>query len=473
VQERRSLRQIPSVERVLQRLEQRGTLASHSRPAATASARDVLDETRKRIRLGLPAPVDPDILAEQVEERLRVRYGPTLRGVINATGVLLHTNLGRAPLSRAAQVAAANIAGGYSTLEVDLETGERGSRHRHVETLLTSVTGAEAGFAVNNAAGGVLLCLAALSGGRGAVVARGELVEIGGGFRMPDVMRQSGSRLVEVGTTNRTYVEDFDAITDADIALLVKVHRSNFSISGFTRDVPLAAMVEAGRRRGVPVLYDLGSGCLIDLSTVGLPKEPTVQDAVAAGADVVVFSGDKLLGGPQAGLVVGRRAAIEVCRRHPLARALRIDKLDLAALIETLRAYLDIETAWREIPILDMLRRTASERRRRARRLGRLIAAAVGDKAQVSVVDSDGEVGGGSLPGVRIPTFAVALRPPQQAPSPGTVVNAWAAALRNGTPAVLGMVHAGALRLDVLALMAGDDRQIVAGARAAVASQGL
>jgi L-seryl-tRNA(Ser) seleniumtransferase len=467
------LRQIPSVERVLQRLEQRGALASHPRPAAATSTREVLDETRRRLRQGLPAAVDTDALAEQVEQRLRERFGTTLRRVINATGVLIHTNLGRAPLSRSAQAAAAAIAGTYSTLEIDMESGERGSRHRHLERLLTSVTGAEAGIAVNNAAAGVLLCLAALSGGRGAVVARGELVEIGGGFRMPDVMRQSGSRLIEVGTTNRTYIEDFDAVTDPDVALLVKVHRSNFSLSGFTHDVPLEALVDAGRRRGVPVLYDLGSGCLVDLSAVSLPKEPTVQDAVAAGADVVVFSGDKLLGGPQAGLIVGRRDSIELCRRHSLARALRIDKLDMAALIETLRAYLDASTAWREIPILEMLGRSPAERRRRARGLGRRIAAAVGDRAHVSVVDSGGEVGGGSLPGVRIPTFAVTLRASQQVTSPGTVTNAWAAALRAGTPSVLTVVREGALWLDVLALMPGDDRDIVAAVGGAVRAQVL
>lgn len=473
MKERLSLRQIPSVERVLQRLEQRGALAAHSRQVATAAVREVLDETRRCLRGGLAVDVDADALADQVEGRLRARFGATLRRVINAAGVIVHTNLGRAPLSRAAQAAAAAIAHGYSTLEIDLESGDRGSRHRHLETLLTTVTGAEAGFAVNNAAGAVLLCLAALSGGRGAVVARGELVEIGGGFRMPDVMRQSGARLIEVGTTNRTYTTDFDAAAGDDVALLVKVHRSNFSISGFVRDVSLAELVDVGRRREVPVLYDLGSGCLVDLSAVGLPKEPTVQDAVATGADAVVFSGDKLLGGPQAGLVVGRRDAIERCRRHPLARALRVDKLDLAALVETLRAYLDERRAWREIPILEMLGRTPAQRRRRAQGLGRRLAAAVGGRADVTIVETAGEVGGGSLPGVSIRSFAVAIRPPAQASSPGTVVDAWVAALRQGAPSVLGMVREGALLLDVLALMPSDDRDLAAAARAVVAPSGL
>jgi L-seryl-tRNA(Ser) seleniumtransferase len=446
-----ALRLLPSVDRVLAALEARGVLSEFPRRAAVASVREAIAEARQRLRdSGDESAIAR--LTDRAEALLRRRFGSTLRRAINATGIILHTNLGRAPLSAAAQAAVAEVATGYSTLEVDLETGERGSRHVHLEHLLTSVTGAEAGFAVNNAAGAVVLSLAALAAGRDVVVSRGELVEIGGSFRMPEIMRQSGVRLVEVGTTNRTYLADYEAALRRGAAVLLKVHRSNFVQTGFTHDVPLADLVRLGRSQEVPVVYDLGSGCVVDLAEVGLPPEPTVQGAVASGADLVLFSGDKLLGGPQAGVIAGRRSAVDRCRRHPLARAVRLDKLSLAALAATLRAYLDPKEAWEEIPVLRLLAEPPTARRRKAARLSRALRPLVGGAATVAVVPTSGEVGGGSLPGAAIPSFAVSLRPTAGHP------DRWAARLRAMSPPVLAVVREGALLLDVLALLPGDDR---------------
>ncbi len=448
-------RGLPSVDWVIGALEGRGLLAAYPRRAATLCAREAVDRARCRLREGTDEAT-PASIVDQAEALLRRRFGATLRRAINASGIVLHTNLGRAPLSDAAQAAVAEAASGYSTLEIDLDTGERGSRHNHVEKLLTAVTGAEAGFAVNNAASAVLLALRALAGDRAVVLARGELVEIGGSFRMPDVMQQSGARLVEVGTTNRTYLDDYEAALGPDAALLLKVHKSNFTVSGFVHDVSLADLVTLGRRREVPVAYDLGSGCLVDLSAAGLPHEPTVQEAVATGPDLVIFSGDKLLGGPQAGVIVGREAAVARCRRHPLARAVRLDKLDLAALAATLRAYLDPGQAWREIPVLAMLARTPASRRGRALRLARTLSRVLGGSASVTVTATTGEVGGGSLPGAPIASHAVAIRPAAARP------DQWASSLRTGPTPVVAVVRDDALLLDVLALLPGDDRRLPA-----------
>jgi L-seryl-tRNA(Ser) seleniumtransferase len=456
-----ALRRLPSVDRLLRALEARGVVGAFPRPAAAACVREVLAAARDRLRAA-GGEVSEAALLGEAEVLLERRFGGTLRPAINATGVILHTNLGRAPLCAAARAAVEATAAGYSTLEVDLETGERGSRHAHLEAVLTAVTGAEAGIAVNNAAAAVTLGLAALATGAPVAVSRGELVEIGGSFRLPEVMAHSGARLAEVGTTNRTYLADYEAALAAGAAALLKVHRSNFTLRGFVHDVPLAELVALGRRRGVPVIYDLGGGCLVDLRALGLPAEPTVQEAVAAGADLIVFSGDKLLGGPQAGVVVGRRGAVDRCRRHPLARALRLDKLDLAALVATLRAYLDPDRAWEEVPVLALLRRSPAARSRLARRLARAAAAILGEAATVDVVPTEGEVGGGTLPGAVIASSAVRIRPAHDRPE------AWAARLRRGVPPVIGLVRDRALLLDVLALLPGEDRRLRARLRALV-----
>ncbi len=452
------LRGLPSVERVVVALETRGLLGALPRRAATICAREVLERARQRLKHEGGVATADDLVAETAV-LLRRRFEGTLRRVINATGVILHTNLGRAPLSRAAQQAVAETAAGYTTLEIDLAGGTRGSRHAHVDGMLAAVTGAEAGIAVNNNASAVMLALAALSGGREVIVARGELVEIGGSFRMPDVMVQSGARLVEVGTTNRTYPADYESALTPSTALFLKVHRSNFTVQGFVHEASLADLVDLGRRRGVPVAYDLGSGCLVDLRVAGLPREPTVQEAVAAGVDLVLFSGDKLLGGPQAGLIVGRRAAVDQCGHHPLARAVRLDKLGVAALAATLREYLEPDDAYREIPILAMLVVSPPARRRRAGRLATAIAKALGTHASVGMTRTEGEMGGGSLPGVAIPSWAVTIRPD------GTRAEDWARRLRTGRVPVVAVVRDDALRLDVLALLPGEDRLVLAAVR--------
>jgi L-seryl-tRNA(Ser) seleniumtransferase len=354
---------------------------------------------------------------------------PSLRRVINATGVILHTNLGRAPLAASARDAVARAAEGYTNLELDLGSGERGSRHAHVEGLLRELTGAEAAMVVNNGAGAVLLAAAAMAGpGRAIVVARGQLVEIGGGFRIPEVIVQSGARLVEVGTTNRTRLGDYERALKAndDVAAVMRVHQSNFRTVGFVEEVPVEALCELG----VPVIDDIGSGWLAGGIAV---EEPLITDSVAAGAALVCCSGDKLLGGPQAGLIVGRRESVAAARRHPLARALRIDKLSLAALEATLRLYRDPDRARKEIPVLAMLEVAEDELAARARR----ISDAIGDRAQI--VRTVGRAGGGALPLLELEGPAVAL-----AGDPDAV----ARALRAHDPPVVARIHDGRVLLD-------------------------
>jgi L-seryl-tRNA(Ser) seleniumtransferase len=324
---------------------------------------------------------------------------PSLAPVINATGVVLHTNLGRAPLAPAAISALTQVAQGYSALEYDLGRGTRGSRHAHCRDLLVELTGAADALVVNNAAGAVLLALSALSGGeaRGgeAIVSRGELVEIGGAFRIPDIMARSGAKLVEVGTTNRTHPQDYERAITPNSSLLLKVHRSNFQVTGFTTDVAVIELAELAHQHKLTCLYDLGSGLLMDLSSWGLSGEPTVPEAVASGADLIAFSGDKLLGGPQAGILIGSQAAIAACRADPLARAVRADKLTLAALEATLALYRDPETARREIPVLRMLTEHPDSIKARALALG----------GGGQLIEGDSEVGGGSFPGAKLRTW--------------------------------------------------------------------
>ncbi|NPC82845.1 L-seryl-tRNA(Sec) selenium transferase, partial [Pyxidicoccus fallax] len=357
------LRALPSIEQLLRRPSLEPLLASVPRARAVAALRLAVDRTRARLLRGELRPFsDTD-----VAEALGSLATPNLRPVLNATGVVLHTNLGRAPLAAEAVARVAAVARGYSNLEYDLDEGERGSRYAPVVGLLRSLTGAEDALVVNNCAGAALLVLAALAAGREGVVSRGELVEIGGGFRVPDVMRQSGAKLVEVGTTNRTRLSDYASAVGPETGLLVKVHRSNFALVGFTEEVDVAALATLGRQRGVPVFQDLGSGALVPLEGEGLTGEPTVHQAVAAGADVVAFSGDKLLGGPQAGIVVGRAALLSRIKAHPLTRALRVDKMTVAALEATLELYRDGRP--RAVPTYRLLTQKPEELRARALKL--------------------------------------------------------------------------------------------------------
>jgi L-seryl-tRNA(Ser) seleniumtransferase len=451
------LRHLPSVDQLVQDLEARGHVDGVPRPAAVACVRRVVEAARRRLLEGTaPADWSPDALLEESAAALARLRAPTLVRAVNATGVLIHTNLGRAPLSAAAQEAVREMLAGYTMLELDPSTGERGSRQVHVEPLLQVVTGAEAGLVVNNNAAAVLLALAALGAGREAVVSRGELVEIGDAFRMPEIMAQAGVRLVEVGTTNRTYLRDYERAVGSATGLLLKVHRSNFALRGFVHETSVAELVAFGRARGLPVVVDLGSGALVDLRTRGLPSEPMVQEAVASGADLVTFSGDKLLGGPQAGILVGRRQAVDACRRHPLARAVRIDRLDLAALAATLRHYLDPERAWEEVPILRMLGADLKEVTDRALWLARHLRERLDRAAQVTVVASTCQMGGGALPDVAIPSAAVLVQPRDGQAA------AWAERLRAHRPPVIVRVQDDALHLDARTLLPEDLEAVLA-----------
>jgi L-seryl-tRNA(Ser) seleniumtransferase len=410
------------------------------RAVAVAAARAVLAERRAEIAAG--ASGSPD-LGARAREWARARARPRLRRVLNATGVIVHTNLGRAPLAAAAREAVAAAAEGYSNLEWDVATGARGSRHDHVAGLVRELTGAEDAIAVNNCAGATLLAAAALAGD--IAVSRGQLVEIGGGFRIPEVIAQAGARLVEVGTTNRTRRSDYERAIAAGAGAILRVHPSNFRQLGFTQEVEIEELCELG----VPVIDDVGSGVLADEIEL-LAEEPSVRRSVAAGAALVCFSGDKLLGGPQAGILAGRAEAVAAARAHPLARALRLDKLGLAALEATLRLYLDPERALREVPVLAMLTADAGELTARAQRL----AAAIGDGAEV--VESVAKVGGGALPLLELPGPVVAVDGDAEA---------LAARLRAADPPVAARIERDRLLLDPRTLAEGEIALVAAALR--------
>jgi L-seryl-tRNA(Ser) seleniumtransferase len=442
-------RTLPSVDRLLAHASLVAATAEHGRELAVEAARAALAAARAALQADGPIP-PLDVLAEDAIRRLTATTRGTLYPVINATGVIIHTNLGRAPLSTAARRAMDAVAAGYSNLEYDLAAGERGSRYLHAETLLCRLTGAEAGLAINNNAGAVFLVLAALAAGREVVISRGQLVEIGGGFRIPDVLRQSGARLVEVGTTNRTYLRDFQEAIGPATALLLRVHSSNFRQIGFTAEASLAELAALGHERGVPVVDDLGSGSLLDTTRYGLAPEPMVQQSVAAGADLVTFSGDKLLGGPQAGLIVGRETLAAKLRHHPLARALRVDKCTLAGLQATLLHYLRGE-AEAEVPIWRMI---AAPLDALAARAAAWAAELLSRGLPAEVVPATSAIGGGSLPGETLPTRAIALAHP--AP------DALAAALRRGDPPVVGRIADDRLLLDPRTVQPGQDEALLA-----------
>ena len=389
----------------------------HSRPLVVDSIRKILNEKRQVIlqdgeeKAEAAVNLTPEKWSAAIEEEVTASLRPSLQPVINATGVVLHTNLGRAPLFEGALQTLMEIAGGYSNLELHLETGDRGSRYEHVEDLLRRISGAEAGLVVNNNAGAVLLALNSLAEGKEVIVSRGQLVEIGGSFRIPDVMRKSGARLVEVGTTNRTHLRDYEQAVTENTALLLKVHTSNFRILGFTAEVSLKELAELGRAKGLPVMEDLGSGCFVDLAPYGIEHEPTVQETLQAGVDVVTFSGDKLLGGPQAGIILGKKRFIDLIKKNPLTRALRIDKLTLAGLEATLRVYLDPDRVMKVLPALGMLTCPVEDLEKRARRFQRRLARDLSPHAKLTDREESSQVGGGALPLQALPTRVVAIRP--------------------------------------------------------------
>jgi len=453
--QRQLLRQLPKVDELIDDFRQQAVGQETPRRVLTQVIRQVLAETRQRLLATpspeLPAAIDREALQGEIGARLAENMRPRLRPLINATGVIIHTNLGRSPLAEAAVEQIVKVARHYSNLEYDLAAGERGSRHSHLEHILRELTGAEAALVVNNNAGAVFLTLNTMAAGREVIVSRGQLVEIGGSFRMPDVMRASGAILREVGATNKTHLYDYENAIGPETAMLMKVHTSNFRITGFTKEIPLAELVALGQKHNLPVVEDLGSGCFIDFSRYGLEKEPTVTEALATGVDLVLFSGDKLLGGPQAGLAVGRKIYVEQLKRNPLTRALRPDKLTLAGLEATLRLYRDEGQALAAIPTLRMLTQTAVEVKRRAQGLARRLRRRLGAAAKVNLVPTIARVGGGSLPQIELPSWALS---PEHPDWPAHKLDR---ALHDTTPPVIGRVEHQRLLLDVRTILPEDE----------------
>jgi L-seryl-tRNA(Ser) seleniumtransferase len=450
-------RDLPSVDRLLAAQELNAAIAELGVEVVTDAARAELSKLRTEIGNGSATPPFDAVVASAVA-RAYAALRSSLRPVINATGVIIHTNLGRAPLSEEAIAAMAAVSSGYSNLEFDLDAGERGSRHEHVESLLRRVTGAEAAMAVNNNAAALLLVLSALAQAREVVISRGQLVEIGGGFRIPDVMRQSGARLVEVGTTNRTYLRDYQEAITPETAALMRVHASNFRVTGFTASASLEEMADLAHERGVLLLDDLGSGCLLDTRPFGLISEPTPQQSLKAGADLVMFSGDKLLGGPQAGIVVGRGDLVASLKRHPLARALRLDKATIAGLNATLLHYARGQ-ALEKIPVWRMISAPVSELEAHAVKWSK----AVGNGA--SIVESRSMIGGGTLPEESLPSRVLAIEGTPERP-----VQELARLLRQSDPPVVGRIEHARLLLDPRTVQPGEDEAVILALRALTAA---
>jgi len=451
------LRSLPAIDKLL--ATEALTQVAKTRPHALVveAAQTTVDQLRKQLlddKAPLPA-IELSAVAQQVAEKVAELAKPSLRKVINVTGTLLHTNLGRAPLCPEALQAIVDISQGYSNLEYDLSAGQRGKRFTHIEKLVCKLTGGEAATVVNNNAGAVMLCLAALAGGRSALVSRGELIEIGGSFRIPDIMAASGVKLAEVGTTNKTHLKDYRAAIDEDTALILKVHTSNYRILGFTQSVSGEELAELAHQHNIPVLEDLGSGLLMDLTPYGLPREPTVKEALKTGIDVVTFSGDKLLGGPQAGIIVGKHDVIDKIRKHPMARALRIDKMTLAALEATLSYYLDPQQALKRIPTLRMLSLTEEELGQHCKELLPKFHEALGSSAKVAIIASKATVGGGALPLAELPGPVIALQPKDIS------LNELTTRLRRCDPPVIGRIQDEQFLIDPRTLNNDDEEHLI------------
>ncbi len=453
---------IPSVDRLLKSPVIHEISPQYSHNLILKAINEVLEELRGEIKNGKamdPSDLPLERVSSGVVERLKLLDQSSLRPVINATGVVVHTNLGRSILPEQALEKFRQIAGGYSNLEYDLRKGERGSRYAHVESILLEITSAEGAMAVNNNAAAVLVSLETLARGREVVVSRGELVEIGGSFRIPEVMRKSGAKMVEVGATNKTHLRDYEGAIGPETALLLKVHKSNFHLVGFTEEVDRLELVKLGRRYGIPVMEDLGSGCFVDFSKYGLIKEPTVQEVLAQGVDLVTFSGDKLLGGPQAGIILGRKDLVEAIRKNQLSRALRIDKLTLLALEETLRIYRDEQAALREIPTLRMILASQKSLKDRARRLIKLAGKVEAGNFTLAIKGGQSKVGGGALPLLVLPTSLICLTPGKLS------ANALEESFRAFDPPIIVRIEKDQVLLDVRTIQEGELKIVAEGIR--------
>ena len=446
-------RALPSVGALLQTAGVSALLERAPRGLVVGAVRDTIDQARRDPRL---TPASDAAWSDAVARALDASQRSSLRPVLNGTGVILHTNLGRAPLAESALAAIARVASGYTNLEYDIATGERGSRYVHCAALLTELTGAEDALVVNNGAAALILALNTAAVDKSCVISRGELIEIGGSFRIPDVMAKSGVRLVEVGTTNRTNLDDYAKAITGDTGAIVKVHRSNFAMDGFVAEAPAHVLAELARSKEIPLIHDLGSGLLMSLESIGLNGEPTAADAIRAGASMVTMSGDKLLGGPQAGVLIGSREWIGRARANPLTRAMRVDKLTLAALEATLALYRDPPRALRDIPVLAQLGATVSHLRARAAHIGTSLPM----KADVSIVESTATVGGGAFPTARIPSIALRF---------GANVTGLERLLRLGEPAVIARIADGALFIDLRTILPVEDDELAAALQAAFA----
>lgn len=451
------LRQIPPVDRLLETSGFEDMFGTYTRERIVESMRAVLDELRRGVEQGTVGEDDlrAEAILRRTEEYLTRRFAPYYRRVVNATGVVLHTNLGRAPLAPEVAEELAWTAVGAQRLEMDLETGERGGRDGGCTRLVTDLVGCEAATVVNNNAAATLLILAALARGKKVLLSRGEMVEIGGSFRVPEILEESGCTLVDVGTTNRTHLRDYEQAIDEETGMILKVHTSNYRVVGFTKEVEVAELAELGRRHGIPVVHDLGSGCLVDLASRGRPGEHRVQESIEDGADVVCFSGDKLLGGPQAGIVAGRADLVQRCRKHPLFRALRPGRLIYTALEATLRIYLyGEETAFTAVPALARLTATVEDLQARAEDLARRLGELEG--IRVEVVECTSQAGSGSLPARDYPSRGVRLTPAQGSLEDLSLF------LRQGDPAVVGHTRDDGLILDLRTVAESEEAEIVA-----------
>ncbi len=459
------LRELPAVDRLLREPPLEEKLSHLPRRLVLQAAQETIASYRRRLSdySGLdhppesPVQVDlsPAALAEEAALLAEVKAGLNFRPLINATGIVIHTNLGRVPLAPAAVEAVTAAAKNYNNLEFSLKSGERGSRQDHLEELLCEISGTEAAVVVNNNAAAVFLALNSLAEGREVVVSRGQLVEIGGSFRIPEIMAASGARLVEVGTTNKTYLKDYEAVVNEKTAAFLKVHASNYQMIGFTAEVATGELASLAARYRLPLVEDLGSGVFLDPAAYNLPPEPRIQDSIAAGADLVTFSGDKMLGGPQAGIIVGRKEPLSLIRKNQLARALRIDKFTVAALEATLRLYLEPEKVVDQIPVWRMLTVSKEELRRRAEKMAeKLSGRLAGGSAEV--VEGISRVGGGALPAAELPTFLVALTPPEEETPSGLVTK-----LRRGRPPVIARLQQDRILFDPRTIREEEEKDLI------------
>jgi len=457
---------LPAVDEIVKSKEGIEWLRKYPRVYVIRAIREIIQRKRKTILGGKYEMDDPSDLLQEIERIIEKLSGFNLQPVINATGVVIHTNLGRSVLSEEIMKRVSMIAGGYSNLEYDIDKGERGKRYSHVQGLLREITGAEDGIIVNNNAAAVFVSLTALAKGREVIVSRGELVEIGGSFRIPDVMASSGAILKEVGTTNKTHAYDYERAVTDNTALMLKVHQSNFRMIGFTEALSIEEMAALGKKYSVPVMFDLGSGCLIDLKPYGIHIEPTVQEMIKAGADIVTFSGDKLLGGPQAGVIVGKRELIEKIAKNPLMRAVRVDKMTLAAFEATLRYYLDEGVAKERIPTVSMLLQDPEKIKEKAKKIARMLKAGLGvDGAQtagINVIEDVSQSGGGALAEVPLRTFVVSVMPS------AISINEFEVRLRQGRPHVIARIRDAALLLDARTVKTEEIGPLVQAVRAAM-----